>query len=87
MLKPKGRVILLWPATFSVPQKMLRVCEWLINFNKTGERFRFHPDEISQIHSIREGREVLRRNGFRPVHIDPGLRSLMAFETMVGEKD
>lgn len=87
VIRPGGRVILLWPATFSVPQRMLRVVEFFINLRRKKEdRFRFHPDEISQIRSIREGRDVLTRNGFRVVTIDPGFRSLMGFETLVGEK-
>ena len=87
VLKPGARLILLWPATFSIPQRILRVLEWFINFKKSpAEKFRFHPDEISQIRSIRQGREVLTRDGFRPVSIDPGFRTLAAFETIVGEK-
>jgi SAM-dependent methyltransferase len=84
--KHGGRVILLWPSTTSVPQQMLRLVEWLINHGANGKRFRFHPDEISQLSSSREGRGVLRRNGFRPLHIDTGPRSAMAFMTLVGEK-
>lgn len=86
VLKPGARVVLLWPATFSIPQRMLRIVEWFINFKGRQPKFRFHPDEISQIRSIREGRDVLTRNGFRPVRIDPGFYSLAAFETIVGEK-
>lgn len=86
VLRPGGRVILLWPATFSLPQRMLRVVAWFINLNRKGEKFHFHPDEISQLRSIRQGREVLGRNGFSTVHIDWGPRSGFAFETLVGEK-
>jgi SAM-dependent methyltransferase len=86
VLKPRARVVLLWPATFSIPQRILRVLEWFINMRQRRERFRFHPDEISQLRSVAQGRTVLQRNGFRPVAIDVGLRTLMAFETIVGEK-
>lgn len=85
-LKPGARVVLLWPAVFSLPQRILRVVEFFLNLRSRAVRFRFHPDEISQLRSIRQGREVLVRNGFRPIAIDPGFRSLMAFETLVGEK-
>jgi SAM-dependent methyltransferase len=87
VLKPQGRIVLLWPATFSVPQRILRVLEWFINLRRGTPKFRFHPDEISQLRSAKQGREVLTRNGFRPVAIDLGLRTLMAFETLIGEKD
>ena len=87
VLKPGARVLLLWPAKFSIPQRILRILEWFINLRRRGaEKFRFHPDEISQLRSVRQGRDVLKRNGFRPVAIDIGLRTLMAFETLVGEK-
>lgn len=90
VLRPGARVILLWPATFSIPQRMLRVVEFFVNRagepKADAEKFRFHPPEISQIRSIEEGRQVLNRNGFDAVEIDPGLWSLMAFETLVGAK-
>ena len=85
-LKPGSRIVLLWPAKFSIPQRILRILEWFINLRRGTDKFRFHPDEISQLRSVRQGREVLTRNGFRPVAIDIGLRTLMAFETLVGEK-
>ena len=86
ILKPKGRVILFWPGKDSVPQKMLKVVEKIINLKKRQREFHFHPDEISQIASMRQGREILARNGFIPLFIDYGFRSLMAFKTLVGEK-
>ena len=86
-LKPGGRIVLLWPAKFSIPQRILRILEWFINLRRGADKFRFHPDEISQLRSVRQGKEVLGRNGFRPVAIDIGLRTLMAFETLVGEKE
>jgi SAM-dependent methyltransferase len=86
VLKPGARVILLWPAAFSPPQRILRVLEWFINMRPRPAKFRFHPDEISLIRSPKHGRQVLNRNRFRPVAIDIGLRTLGAFETLIGEK-
>lgn len=86
VLKPGGRVVLLWPAKFSIPQRILRALEWFINLRRRGDRFCFHPDEISQLRSLAQGRAVLSRNGFTPVAIDWGLRTLMAFETLIGER-
>jgi hypothetical protein len=51
-----------------------------------GHRFGFHPDEISQLRSKQQGKEVLVRNGFQVVMIDLGLRTGMAFETLIGER-
>ena len=87
VLRPGGRVVLLWPGTDSLPQRMLDAVAWLINLRRAdGPAFRFHPAEISRLRSRRQGREVLRRNGFTPVAIDPGLYSGMAFKTVVGER-
>ena len=86
VLAPGAPVLLLWPATDSLPQKGLRLVEKVINLRREGERFQFHPDEISKLRSSQEGRDVLTRNGFEPVFMDAGLRSLMAFKTVVGRK-
>jgi SAM-dependent methyltransferase len=86
-LAPGAPILLLWPATDSLPQKGLRLVEKFINFGKPqADRFQFHPDEISKLRSSDEGRDVLRRNGFEPVFVDGGMRSLMAFKTVVGRK-
>lgn len=86
VLAPGAPILLLWPATDSLPQKGLRLVEKVINLRRGGERFQFHPDEISKLRSSQEGRDVLTRNGFEPVFVDFGLRSLMAFKTVVGRK-
>ncbi|MEO8620127.1 MAG: methyltransferase domain-containing protein [bacterium] len=86
-LAPGAPILLLWPATDSLPQKGLRLVEKFINFRKPqADHFQFHPDEISKLRSSDEGRDVLRRNGFEPVFVDGGMRSLMAFKTVVGRK-
>jgi SAM-dependent methyltransferase len=87
VLKPGKRIILLWPGSDSLPQKMLRLVELLVNAGGNEKNFRFHPPEISQLRSRREGHEVLRRNGFRSVCIDYGWRSLFAFKTLVAVKE
>ena len=87
VLAPGAPILLLWPATDSLPQKGLRLVEKYYNRNAApGEKFQFHPDEISKLRSSQEGRDVLLRNGFEPVFVDGGLRSLMAFKTVVGRK-
>lgn len=86
VLAPGAPILLLWPADDSLPQKGLRLVEKLINLRGNGDRFQFHPDEISKLRSSQEGREILIRNRFEPVFVDPGLRSLMAFKTVVGRK-
>ena len=83
-----GRVLLLWPGADSLPQRLLHLTEKAIHRGRGDGEFRFHliPEEISQLRSAAEGREVLRRNGFRVLHVDPGLRTLLAFKTLVGAK-
>jgi SAM-dependent methyltransferase len=86
VLRPGGRVILFWPGTDSIPQRMLDAVAWVVNRRKRAAPYRFHPPEISRLASVRAGREVLARNGLLTVTIDPGPRTLMAFKTVVGEK-
>lgn len=87
VLKQKGTIILFWPAANSIPPKLLHFTENLINKMKQTTDFRFHPPEISQLQSTKECYDVLGRNGFKVSHIDFGLKSLMAFKTIIGEKN
>lgn len=86
VMRQGARVILLWPGSDSIPQKMLEAVAWVINLRPRQRPFRFHPAEISRLRSSQQARDVLARNGFETVTIDPGPRSLMAFKTVVGEK-
>ncbi len=83
VLKQEARLILFWPGRDSLPQKMLSGIQSLIHLLGRKE-FRFHPPEISQLRSLREGRRILERNGFRPLDLAFGLRSLFAFKVLVG---
>jgi SAM-dependent methyltransferase len=87
VLKPDHRIILLIPGADSLPQKILRMLEKIIN-SRRGEQaeFRFHPPEISQVKSKAEGIQMLRRNGFDCLRFEYGWRSLLAFKTLVGTK-
>lgn len=87
VLKPNHRIILLIPGSDSPPQKILRVLELFINARNKDKNFRFHPPEISQMKSLRQGREMARRNNFEPLHIDWGWRSLFAFKTLIAVKE
>jgi SAM-dependent methyltransferase len=86
VLKPGAPLLLLWPATDSLPQKGLRLVERVANLRPRSAPLRFHPAEISKLRSSEEGRQVLSRNGIEPLFVDPGWRSLMAFKTVVGRK-
>jgi len=86
VLKPGGSIILLWPGADSLPQKMLRLVELVINSGGKDKDFRFHPPEISQLKSRAQGHEIVNRNGFNSIHIDYGWRSLLAFKTVVAAK-
>jgi SAM-dependent methyltransferase len=87
VLKPGHRIILLIPGTDSIPQKMLRVVEKMINARRKDKNFRFHPPEISQIASRAQALDMLERNNFECIHFDYGWRSLMAFKTLVAVKN
>jgi SAM-dependent methyltransferase len=87
VLRPRGRVVIFWPATNSIPQKCLVAGGAMVGLlTGRGIRHRFHPPEISQLRSNQEGHDILRRNGFRPVAVTGGLAGLIAWKTVVGEK-
>jgi SAM-dependent methyltransferase len=86
VLKSGGNAILLWPGTNSVPQKLLKLLETIIQMRSRNKDFHFHPDEISQLTSLEEGKKVLVRNGFVPIHLNHGFKTSMAFKILVGRK-
>jgi SAM-dependent methyltransferase len=86
VIRPGGRLLLLWPGVDSAPQKVLDLLETLINARRRERRFRFHPPEISRLPSLDHGRQLLRRNGFNVVRADVGIRNLLAFNVLVGAR-
>lgn len=87
VLRPGGRVTVFWPATNSIPQKFLVGGAAIVGLlTGRGLDYRFHPPEISQLHSIGEGHEILRRNGFQSVAVTGGIDSLLVWKTVVGQK-
>lgn len=83
VLKPRAPMVLLWPGSDSVPQKLLAIVQRLVRVcGRPG--FRFHPPEIGQLRSLRQGRRILERNRFEVLHLGFGLRSLFAFKVLVG---
>jgi SAM-dependent methyltransferase len=86
VLRPGAPLVMLWPARTSIPQRLLRIAEFFINLRPRPTRFRFHPDEISQLRSSAEGFDVLRRNGLQPVEVSGEWRSLFAFKVVVGRR-
>lgn len=85
ILKPGGCLIMLVPGADSVPQRLLRLTERVINSHRT-EPFRFHPDEISKIQSRVQAESILTAAGLTVLEIEYGFRSLLAFKTLVGRK-
>jgi SAM-dependent methyltransferase len=86
VLRRGAPVILFWPGIDSIPQSVLRAIEWVINTVEPSRSFRFHPDEISRLKSLDEGRQILQRSGFVVRELDYGWRSFTAFRTLVATK-
>lgn len=86
VLRPGAALILFWPGTRSVPQKILRTIEKVVNSDGRANALRFHPPEISQLESVEVGRRLLHQNGFELAAADSGPRTLLAFITLVGKK-
>lgn len=86
VLKPGQKIVLLIPGADSPPQKILRLLEIIINARRKDKNFRFHPPEISQMKSKRQGIEMMRRNDFDLLRYDYGWRSLLAFRILIAAK-
>jgi len=76
--------VLFWPPQFGLSRLALAPIEWLRS--RPGRPFRFFPDEVNRLRSLREGREVLADAGFEPVTVDFTPRDAFIHLVAVGRK-
>jgi SAM-dependent methyltransferase len=83
-LSPGASAILFWPPEFGLSRLVLAPIEWLRSRN--GRTFRFFPDEVNRLRSLRHGRETLGAGGLEPVAVDFGWRDAFIHVVAVGRK-
>ena len=84
VLRPGRSAVLFWPPQFGSSRLALAPIEWLRS--RPGRPFRFFPDEVNRLRSLRQGRETLVDAGFEPVTVDFTPRDAFIHLVAVGRK-
>ena len=80
VLKPRGVIILFWPAERNASRWILGPLEFILS-RRRGSSFTFFPGEISRLHSKRQAQLLIESEGFEVKAIDFNWRT--AFIHMV----
>jgi dolichol-phosphate mannosyltransferase len=63
VLKPGGKLVVFWPHARATSVAFLKASHWLLN-DVLNRGVRFHPPEVSLVHSQREASDILATGGF-----------------------
>lgn len=85
ILKPNGRIIILWPPTFGFTVFVLDTAHFILN-RIFRMNVKLHPDEITRLKSRKFGIEMFEGAGFRVLKYYFGIRDLYTQAVIVAEK-
>ncbi len=63
VLRPRGKLVVFWPHARATSVAVLKSAHWLLN-DVLHKDVRFHPPEVSLVHSRKEARDLLAEGGF-----------------------
>lgn len=85
ILKPGGKVVLLWPPVFGFSVIALHIIHFIMKWVFRNPD-RLHPDEPSKVKSRSHAFGLLRDARFQPVEFGFGLRDFCTYAIIVGQK-
>lgn len=85
ILKPNGRIIVLWPPTFGFTVFVLDTTHFILN-RIFRMKIKLHPDEITRLKSRKFGVEMFESAGFHVLKYYFGPRDLFTQAVIVAEK-
>ena len=85
VLRPEGKVILLWPHARASSVLVLRLAHWILNRGLRKD-VRFHPPEVSLLRSKRAAAALVREACFELIGYEFGPRDLFVQAVVVARK-
>jgi len=85
VLKPGGKILILWPPTFGFTVFVLDSAHFVMN-RIFGMHVKLHPDEITRVRSRRHAIETFEAAGFKMIEYYFGIRDLFTQAVVVAEK-
>lgn len=85
VLKPGGRILVLWPPTFGFTVFVLDSAHFILN-KIFQMKIKLHPDEITRLKSEQHGVQTFEKAGFKIVKYYFGIRDLFTQAVIIGDK-
>ncbi len=85
VLKPDGRILILWPPTFGFTVFILDSAHFILN-KIFRMNIKLHPDEITRLKSRRHGVETFEKAGFKIVKYYFGIRDIFTQAVIIADK-
>lgn len=85
VLRPGGVAVLFWPPEFGSSRLVLAPIEAVRSVGRR-EPFRFFPDEVNRLRSLRHARDMARQAGLEPVAADFGPRDAFIHVVLVARR-
>ncbi|MBI3501277.1 MAG: class I SAM-dependent methyltransferase [Bacteroidetes bacterium] len=85
VLKPKGRILILWPPTFGFTVFVLDGAHFILN-KIFRMKIKLHPDEITRVKSKKHAVDTFEKAGFRIIEYYFGIRDIFTQAVIVAEK-
>jgi dolichol-phosphate mannosyltransferase len=85
ILKPSGKIVLLWPPEFGLSVIFLKFAHYILN-DVFGRKIQLHPPEPSRIQSKKQVMDLLTQNGFDMLNYEFGIRDLFTYVIITAQK-
>jgi dolichol-phosphate mannosyltransferase len=85
VLKPSGKVVLFWPARFSLTVIVLKIIHFILN-SILRKNIILHPAEITYITSKKQAKEILESAGFNLNQYNFGISDGFTQALLIGQK-
>jgi dolichol-phosphate mannosyltransferase len=85
VLKPGGKLLVFWPHARASSVMVLNTAHWLLN-DVLHKNVRFHPPEVSLVHSRSEAADLLASGGFELASYDFGAKDMFVQAVVVATR-
>ena len=86
VLKPEGKMIILWPPEFGLSVIFLKIIHYIIN-NLFKRNIKLHPSEITYLRSKKQTKAIFARANFAIAEYYFGIKDLFTYSTIVVKKE
>ncbi|HTQ05955.1 MAG TPA: methyltransferase domain-containing protein [Polyangiaceae bacterium] len=85
VLRPRGKLVVFWPHARATSVAVIKSAHFILN-DVLHKDVRFHPPEVSLVHSRQEARELLAEGGFELESYEFGAKDFFVQSVVVGTR-